>query len=85
MQRYVRDWNQRGYLFEVTDEVLTKLKTASLLGISELKVKSPCVLSLDLVLANVRFQARRDFQNGEIKFTAEYHGDTTWLIKMWSV
>nr|UVM84338.1 MAG: hypothetical protein [Bacteriophage sp.] len=78
MQRYVRDWNQKSYLFEVTDETLTKLKTARLLGLSELKVKSPCVL-------NERLRARGDFQKGELKFTAEYHGNDTWLIKMWSV
>lgn len=85
MQCYVRDWNHRGYLFEVTDEVLTRLKTVRLLGGSELKVKSACVLSQDLILANKRFQARGDFQKGELKFTAEYHGNDTWLIKMWSV
>lgn len=78
MQRYVRDPNQRSYLFEVTDEVLKKLKTARLLGFSELKVKSPYVL-------NERLRARGDFQKGDLKFTAEYHGNDMWLIKMWIV
>lgn len=85
MKKYIRDWNKRGYLFEVTDDVLKKLKTLKLLGASEVKLKSPCILSQDLVLRNERFQARNDFQAREFKCTAEYHGDDTWLIKMWLV
>lgn len=83
MKKYIRDWNQRGYLFELTEEVIKKLKTYRLLGIEEVKMPSPCIMSQDLVVRNERINADIAFRNGDFKVTAEYYGNDIWLIKLW--
>lgn len=85
MQWYIRDRNQRGYLFEVTEDVRVKLKTLLYLGVTKQMIQSPCVLEQTLMLQKQKFQARGDFQAGNFKCAAEYHGDDTWLVLMWVV
>lgn len=84
-KRYIRATNNRGLLCEVTPELVAKLRTYKLLGKQEIMIQSPCVLNQELLITNQLFIARSDYQQGRFKCTATYHGDDSWLIRMWEV
>ncbi|AQT27869.1 hypothetical protein CB3_027 [Pectobacterium phage vB_PatP_CB3] len=84
-KQYMRAVNNRDYLCEIDPERVTELRTFQLLGLQQVMIQSPCVLHQDLLIDNQKFRARGDYQLGHFKCNAEYHGNDSWLIRMWNV
>lgn len=84
-KRYMCAVNNRGCLCEIDPERVAKLRTLHLLGLQQVTIQSPCILHQDLLITNQKFIARGDYQLGPFKCNAEYHGNNTWLIRMWEV
>lgn len=84
-KRYIRATNNMGLLCEITPELVAKLRTYKLLGKQQIMIQSPCVRSHDLLTTNQLFIARGDYQKGRFKCNGTYHGNDSWLIRMWEV